>query len=162
MAGVAMIGWPIGFLASRTKPGPALTRDVAVLARQVELAVGGDRRGAEAAAAARAAARKLVAVASRSSQKSLVPEHVSGRRRPAASACRSPRLLLLPHNFAAASSSPSGSVMSPRAPARMAKIGAFGSPSARDHDQSSAKTGVGAVIFELRPSRQSSLPVAGS
>src|ERR1041385_4005600 len=54
------------------------------------------------------------------------------------------------------------SVMSPDAPARTAKIGASGRRPLATTMRSPEKIGVGAVIFELRPSLHSSLPVSGS
>jgi hypothetical protein len=53
MAGVAITTWPMWLVARSSYFGPALTTaNVAVFARQIELAVGGDRRGAEGSAAA--------------------------------------------------------------------------------------------------------------
>src|SRR5437870_3960326 len=57
---------------------------------------------------------------------------------------------------------PSGKVRSPRAFCRTTKIGRSGPRPLATTNRSSAKMGVGAVIFELRPSRHSSLPVRGS
>ena len=57
---------------------------------------------------------------------------------------------------------PSASVMSPRAPGFRTKIGAFGRRPLITTMRSFSKTGVGAVMFELRPSRHSSRPVNGS
>src|SRR5215213_1049125 len=57
---------------------------------------------------------------------------------------------------------PSGKVRSPRAPALTTKIGLSGPRPLATTSTSSAKIGVGAVIFELRPRRHSSLPVRGS
>ncbi len=57
---------------------------------------------------------------------------------------------------------PSGNVRSPRALGRTTKIGRSGPRPLATTKRSSAKIGVGAVIFELRPSRHSSLPVRGS
>src|SRR4249920_3594901 len=58
--------------------------------------------------------------------------------------------------------SPSESVMSPRAPARMTKIGRSGARPLATTNRSSIATGVGAVSFELCPSLHNSLPVRGS
>ena len=52
--------------------------------------------------------------------------------------------------------------MSPRAPAFTTKIGAFGRRPLATTISSPSKTGVGAVMFELLPSRHSSRPVFGS
>jgi hypothetical protein len=49
---------------------------------------------------------------------------------------------------------------SPRAPGFSTKIGAFGRRPLITTIRSPSKTGVGAVMFELRPSRDSSLPVS--
>src|SRR4029453_18177252 len=57
---------------------------------------------------------------------------------------------------------PSGSVRSPRAPARTTKIGRSGARPLATTNMSSEATGVGAVIFELGPTRHSSLPLRGS
>jgi hypothetical protein len=51
--------------------------------------------------------------------------------------------------------------MSPDAPARMTKIGASGRRPLATTIKSPENTGVGAVIFELPPSRHNSLPVSG-
>src|SRR6267378_6170138 len=58
--------------------------------------------------------------------------------------------------------SPSRSVTSPRAPGRMTKIGRSGPRPLATTNKSSVATGVGAVIFELRPSFHNSWPVRGS
>src|SRR5258706_10323947 len=57
---------------------------------------------------------------------------------------------------------PSCSVRSPRAPARMTKIGRSGARPLATTNRSSVATGVGAVIFELCPTFHNSLPVRGS
>ncbi len=54
------------------------------------------------------------------------------------------------------------SVMSPLAEGRTTKIGRSGPRPLAMTMSPSARNGVGAVIFELRPSRHSSLPVRGS
>ena len=58
--------------------------------------------------------------------------------------------------------SPSCSVISPRAPGRIAKIGRSGARPLATMMTPFEKMGVGAVIFELPPSRHRSSPVAGS
>ena len=57
---------------------------------------------------------------------------------------------------------PFASVKSPRAPALIAKIGRSGARPLATMISPSLKIGVGAVIFELPPSRHNSLPVRGS
>src|SRR4051812_1433462 len=57
---------------------------------------------------------------------------------------------------------PAGNVMSPRAPGRMTKIGFSSRRPLAMRIRSSVNTGVGAVIFEVPPSRHNSVPVAGS
>ena len=57
---------------------------------------------------------------------------------------------------------PPGSVRSPRAPGRTAKIGRSGARPLATTYMPSAAIGVGAVIFELPPSRHNSVPVRGS
>ena len=52
--------------------------------------------------------------------------------------------------------------MSPRAPGRTANTGRSGARPLAITINPPAAIGVGAVIFELRPRRQSSLPVRGS
>src|SRR5688500_20362287 len=72
-----------------------------------------------------------------------------------------PRAVLL-HAIPAFDVSPAGSVRSPAASGVTTKMGRSGArPLAITH-KPSAKIGVGAVIFELLPMRQSSLPVRGS
>src|SRR3954447_24309026 len=57
---------------------------------------------------------------------------------------------------------PGGGVMSPLPPGRMARIGRSGARPLDTMISPSEKMGVGAVIFELRASRQRSAPVSGS
>src|SRR5688572_3805339 len=57
---------------------------------------------------------------------------------------------------------PPRSVTSPRAPGRMTKIGASGARPLATTSSPPPKIGVGAVIFELPPSRHSSYPERGS
>ena len=52
--------------------------------------------------------------------------------------------------------------MSPLPPGRIAKIGRSGARPLATTTMPSAKTGVGAVIFELPPRRHRSAPVSGS
>ena len=72
-----------------------------------------------------------------------------------------PRPVLL-HSTCALDDCPAASVMSPCAPGRIAKIGRSGARPLATMMTSRVKTGVGAVIFELPPSRQRSAPVSGS
>src|SRR5258706_15259780 len=57
---------------------------------------------------------------------------------------------------------PAASVTSPRASGRTTKIGRSGARPLAITKTPSSNTGVGAVIFELPPRRQSSLPAPGS
>ena len=72
-----------------------------------------------------------------------------------------PRPVLL-HRRRALESRRPASVMSPLRAGRIAKIGRSGARPLATMMRSLAKTGVGAVIFELPPSRQRSAPVSGS
>src|SRR4029079_8488197 len=72
-----------------------------------------------------------------------------------------PRAVLL-HATAALLFSPTFNVMLPCASGRTTKIGRSGARPLATTKRSSAKIGVGAVIFELPPRRHSSLPVRGS
>ena len=138
--------------------------DVAVLARQIDPAVGGDWRRAEAAAAMREAL--AVDLGARSPRRSnrTAPDWRAcrpGRRRRAASACRG-RAASSSTRRSLFERAPPASVMSPGAPGRIAKIGRSGARPLATRISPPAAIGVGAVIFELPPSRQSSLPVSGS
>src|SRR5258705_13290673 len=72
-----------------------------------------------------------------------------------------PRPLRL-HAIASLRDLPSRKVGSPGAPAFTTKIGRSGPRPLTTTNISSERTGVGAVIFELPPSRHNSLPVRGS
>src|SRR6476469_1016715 len=72
-----------------------------------------------------------------------------------------PRPVLL-HATASLLAAPLFSVMLPCAFGRTTKIGRSGARPLAMTKRSSAKIGVGAVIFELPPRRHSSLPVRGS
>ena len=114
---------------------------LAVFARQIDLAVGGDRRRAVTAADVRAGAAGTSRCRSsdrRRRTRRCWRARTATRRTPAASACRS-RARSGSTRPRRCSLAPSFSVRSPRAPGLTAKIGRSGRAAARDDEQAVAE-----------------------